>query len=294
MPLRDTTHRPTRTRPCAVAGRFYPSAPNQLSDDIQRYLEDAPVCREQDPIPPENIRAIIVPHAGYPFSAPVAASAYRSLQSRCGRIHQIVLIGPAHYARFSGLGVSSADAFDSPLGAVPIDTAAVQALTDGGKVGIQDEAHAPEHGLEVHLPLLIHTLTELPDSGPGFTILPLLFSEVSYEQTAEVLDPFLDDPSTLIVVSSDLSHYQDYNTATQVDRMTAEAIVSGRTAFITPDRACGHTAVRALMACADRRGLKTRLLDLRNSGDTAGPRDQVVGYGSFLTHEPGPATGGAR
>lgn len=281
MPLRDTMNKPMHLRPCAVAGRFYPSDPAKLRRDLDQYLGAV----EAEPADPDGppIRAIIAPHAGYIYSAPVAASVYRKLAHLKGHTQRILLIGPAHYIPFTGLACSSAEAFATPLGNLPVDTQAVAQLTESGHAQIHDDAHAPEHGLEVHLPLLIHTLGPGSDDiSPGFTLLPILFSDVGYEQTADALEPFFDDPATLIVVSSDLSHYHDYDTATRLDQQTADAIVDKRIDAITGDRACGHTAIRAVLRCAQSRGLDVTGLDLRNSGDTAGPRDKVVGYGAFM------------
>lgn len=287
MPLRDTIDRPMYTRPCAVAGRFYPAGSAELRRDLDRYLGDialeAPQIKAVDARP---IRAIIAPHAGYLYSAPIAASAYRMLSTLKGRVRRVVLIGPSHYVPFSGLACSSAEAFETPFGNVPVDTDTVRQLTESKQVCTHDGAHAPEHGLEVHLPFLLHTLGSATDEvadivGGNFSIVPILFGEVGHEHAADVLDQLLDDPATLVVVSSDLSHYHDYDTAVTLDRQTADAIVARRGDAVAPQSACGHTAVRAVLRCAKNLGLDVTELDLRNSGDTAGPRDRVVGYGAF-------------
>lgn len=279
MSLRKTIDKPIHLRPPAVAGRFYPANPGKLRRDLDRYLQAA--ATPEPDAPP--VRAIIAPHAGYIYSAPVAASAYRYVAELKGRIRRVVLIGPAHYIAFTGLAGSSASAFQMPLCAVPVDVDSTRRLVDAGRVIIHDGAHAPEHGLEVHLPFLAHTLCDHPELDCViFSILPLLFGDVDYEHVAEVLDPFFDDSSTLIVVSSDLSHYHDYETADAMDRQTAEAIIQNRGEAVTPDLACGYTAIRALLKCVESRGLDVSLVNLRNSGDTAGPRDRVVGYGAFI------------
>lgn len=279
MSLRDAIDRPVHLRPPAVAGRFYPADPMSLRRDLDNYLGNStPPAPDTPPI-----RAIIAPHAGYIYSAPVAASAYRYVAELKEKIRRVVLIGPAHYIAFSGLAGSSASGFQTPLCAVPVDVDSTRLLAHDGRVVIHDGAHAPEHGLEVHLPFLIHTLCDQPEHDcVNFSILPLLFGDVGYEQVAEVLDPFFDDPAALIVVSSDLSHYHDYATAGTTDGQTAEAIIQRRGDAVTPDRACGYTAIRALLKCVEARGLDVSLVDLRNSGDTAGPRDRVVGYGAFI------------
>ncbi len=279
MPSRDAIDRPKQIRPCAVAGRFYPSDPAVLQQDVDHYVQpDRPGPDFDRPI-----KAIIAPHAGYIYSAPIAGSAYRCVVDLRGKIRRVVLIGPAHYVAFSGLAVSSADIFETPLGNIAVDTECVHKLVDSQIVNIHDEAHAPEHGLEVHLPFLIHCLADR-NSGVDFSLVPLLFGDVSYEHTSDVLDPFLDEPQTLIVVSSDLSHYHDYESARRLDRETADAILAGRGDVITSSRACGHNAIRGLLSCVNSRGLRVTELDLRNSGDTAGPRDRVVGYGAFAIH----------
>ena len=281
MSLRKAIDRPIHVRPPAVAGRFYPADPGKLRRDLDHYLGSAIPHATDTDAPP--IRAIIAPHAGYIYSAPVAASAYRYVAALKGHIRRVVLIGPAHYIAFSGLAGSSASAFQTPLCAVPVDIESTRRLSDAGRVVIHDGAHAPEHGLEVHLPFLVHTLCDQAEPDcVSFSVLPLLFSDVGYEHVAEVLEPFFDDASTLIVVSSDLSHYHDYDTAGAMDRQTAEAIIQKRGDAVTPDRACGYTAIRALLQCVEARGLDVSLVDLRNSGDTAGPRDRVVGYGAFI------------
>ena len=281
MSWRNAIDRPVHLRPPAVAGRFYPATPDKLRRDLDRYLGNA-IPPTTDPDAPP-IRAIIAPHAGYIYSAPVAASAYRHVAALKGRIRRVVLIGPAHYIAFSGLAGSSASAFQMPLCSVPVDVESTRRLADARRIVIHDGAHAPEHGLEVHLPFLVHTLCDQPEPDcVGFSIVPLLFGDVGYEQVAGVLDPFFDDASTLIVVSSDLSHYHDHGTASATDAQTAEAVIQRRGEAVTPDRACGYTAIRALLKCVEGRGLDVSLIDLRNSGDTAGPRDRVVGYGAFI------------
>lgn len=288
MSLRDDIDRPVHTRPCAVAGRFYPADPVLLRHDLQRYLN---LVNTQIAFPgdPENrpIRVIVAPHAGYVYSAPIAASAYRRVAEMAGQLRRVVLIGPSHYVGFSGLACSSAAAFDTPFGRVPVDLDATGRLLGNKHVCCHDEAHAPEHGLEVHLPFLIHTLYNAVARAAdldkiNFSIIPLLFGDIGHEPVADALDGFFDDPATLIVVSSDLSHYHDYDSAKRIDRVTADAIVAQRGDVVSPDRACGHTAIRAAMRCANTRNLDVIELDLRNSGDTAGSRDRVVGYGAFM------------
>jgi MEMO1 family protein len=284
MSTHNAIDRPVHIRPPAVAGTFYPADPDALRREVKYYFDAVdPSLRgaaQQDGPP---VRAVIAPHAGYRYSAPVAASAYAFIEPLRGRVNRVVLIGPAHRVAFDGLAGSSAEAFDTPLGAVPVDVETTRELTGSPGVHIHDAAHAPEHGLEVHLPLLIHTIGREDEPGcVGFSIVPLLFGNIADRRVAEVLGPFLDDEKTLTVISSDLSHYHGYATASALDRETADAIVGRRAAAVTPDGACGHTCIRALLRCAVDRGLGVTEVDLRNSGDTAGPRDSVVGYGAFI------------
>ncbi len=284
MSTRNAADQPVHIRPAAVAGKFYPAAAGILRKHIRHYMDevDPAIAGSVSPESP-RIRAIIAPHAGYRYSAAIAASAYTCLKPLRKRINRVVLIGPSHRVAFEGLACSSAEAFNTPLGSVPVDTVATRKLIKLHGIHINDTAHAPEHGLEVHLPLLIQTIGRTDEPvHVGFEIVPLLFGNVDDKLVAEVLDPFLEDDKTLVVVSSDLSHYLDYETAASVDRQTADAVVARRADEITPERACGHTCVRALLRCADARGLEVSEVDLRSSGDTAGPRDSVVGYGAFI------------
>ena len=258
-----------RVRPPAVAGRFYPGDPDQLSLAVNELMSQVDAS-----VPGNAPKAIIGPHAGYPYSGPIAASAYTPLLSARGFITRVIIISPSHRAAFTGLALPTADAFAIPGATFTVDRDAVEQLRKLPDVHEIEPAHAPEHGIEVHLPFVAHTL-----GSP--TIVPLLFGDVDHEAVAGVIDALWGGPDTLIVISSDLSHYLDYDTARRVDHATSQSILGGEVRRIGPSQACGHTAVRALMRVADRRGLTARNLDLRNSGDTAGPRDEVVGYGAF-------------
>ncbi len=256
----------------AVAGMFYPDDPEELRATIQRYLQDA----EADGPPP---KAIIAPHAGYIYSGPVAASAYARVALGSERFRRVILLGPAHRIAFRGLAASHADAFATPLGMVPVDTATVTRLVEKfPQVRYLDEAHALEHSLEVHLPFLQIVLDD-------FTIVPLVVGDAGAVEVDEVLEATWDGPETLFVISSDLSHYHDYDTARHLDEQTSRAIVALRPEEIGYEDACGRNPVSGLLQAARNRGLQARLLDLRNSGDTAGPRDQVVGYGAYVFEE---------
>ncbi len=257
----------TAIRSPAVAGLFYPAAAGKLGADIDGML--AAAAMPAGPAP----KALIVPHAGYIYSGPVAASAYARLAPAQGRISRVVLLGPAHRLPFRGFALSSAKAFRTPLGDVPIDAAAAR-LGAVPLVRMLDDAHAGEHSLEVHLPFLQRTLAP-------FVVLPIVVGDADGDAVAVLLDAVWGGPETLIVISSDLSHYYDYAAAKRRDAETAAAIERLDGEALDEDSACGRIPIRGLLAVARRRGLICRRLDLRNSGDTAGPRDQVVGYGAW-------------
>ena len=257
------------TRYPAVAGQFYSADPGELRGEILQYLSEAkPV-----PIIP---KAIIAPHAGYIYSGPVAASAYAAIAPAHATITHVVLLGPAHRVYLRGLALSSAENFATPLGVVPVDREAIARIRDLPQVMTMDAAHALEHSLEVHLPFLQMVLDR-------FSVAPLVVGKATPEEVDEVLEILWGGEETLIVVSSDLSHYHNYATAQDLDRATTQTIEALCT-DIDPAHACGSMPLNGLLRLAKRRSLTVRTLDLRNSGDTAGPRDQVVGYGAYALH----------
>lgn len=259
-------------RPPAVAGAFYPADPDRLQKMVADFLAAAAPTA---PVP----KAIIAPHAGYVYSGPIAASAYACLVKTGSSIRRVVLLGPAHRVPVRGLAASSAAAFATPLGTVPVDQEAMKTILPLPQVKTSDEAHALEHGLEVHLPFLQQICAD-------FTIVPLVVGQATAAEVAEVLGTLWGGPETLVVVSSDLSHYYDYETARRLDEATGRAIERLQPEAIGRDAACGRIPIQGLLEVARRRGLSCRTLDLRNSGDTAGSRDQVVGYGAFVFVEP--------
>jgi len=258
----------TRIRPPAVAGAFYPDDPGELTAMIDTFLAQADA---DAPAP----KALIAPHAGYVYSGPIAANAYAPLRKKAGEIKRVVLLGPSHRVPFRGIAAPTVDYFRTPLGDIPIDKAAIQAIVDLPQVSLRDDAHAWEHSLEVHLPFLQRVL------GDTFTLVPLVVGDASYEAVEEVLNRLWDGDETLIVISSDLSHYHDYVTARRLDTATSAAIEALDPYAIDHEQACGRIPVGGLLLAARDHGLRARTLDLRNSGDTAGPRDQVVGYGAY-------------
>jgi len=252
-------------RPPAVAGTFYPSDSGELKRVVTQYLESA----EEHEV---TAKALIVPHAGYVYSGPVAATAYACLAKQAEQIERVALFGPAHTYAFSGMAAPSVKWFATPLGNVPIDTESVAALSELPGVQVLDTAHSREHCLEVQLPFLQVVL------GERFQIVPIVVGHCPAEQVAAAMESLWGGPETLVLVSSDLSHYLDYHSAVEVDRRTCRAIQRLSPDEIQPQDACGATPIRGLLIEAKRHSLRPTLLDLRNSGDTAGPRDHVVGY----------------
>lgn len=267
-------------RPPAVAGQFYPADPERLEAQVERYLTAANA--PEDCLDPPLVKAIIAPHAGYVYSGPIAASAYVHLACSDVPIRRFILIGPAHFAPVRGLATSSAAAFDTPLGRVPVDEAARELILSLPQVSVSDSAHAPEHCLEVQLPFLQALF-------PDFTFVPLLVGDTAPDKVAEVLERLWGGPETRIVVSSDLSHYYANETARLLDRETAAAIVALEPDVLREDAACGREAIAGLLRVARAHGMAAAAVDLRHSGDTGGPPDRVVGYGAFTFVEPVPS-----
>jgi hypothetical protein len=256
-------------RPAAVAGSFYPGDATTLAAEVSSYLADA----AQPPVGARAPKAIIAPHAGYMYSGPIAGSVYARLAPLRGKVRRVVLAGPAHRVYVAGAAVPSARAFASPLGEVAVDAAAVEALRAFPFVEVSDRAHALEHSLEVHLPFLQSVLGE-------FALVPLVVGDASPAEMAQLLEALWGGEETLIVVSSDLSHYLPYDSARGRDRATAQAIAH-LDAHLHPEEACGAAPINGLLQAARSHGLCAEIVDVRNSGDTAGSLDRVVGYGAF-------------
>jgi len=254
------------TRPPAVADMFYPGERGTLLHDVSAMLAAAHVSG----LPP---KALIVPHAGYIYSGSIAASAYAALKTIAPRIRRVVLLGPTHRVAVRGLALPGTDAFATPLGVVQVDAAAVKLIAHLPQVVVSPHAHAQEHSLEVQLPFLQAVLGD-------FKLLPLAVGMASAEEVAEVLELLWGGEETLIVISSDLSHYLPYDTAQRVDGATVQSVLDLRQGILH-EQACGATPINGLLLAARRHHLVPHLLDLRNSGDTAGSRDGVVGYASF-------------
>jgi AmmeMemoRadiSam system protein B len=272
-----------RIREAAVAGSFYPADAAELRETVQRMLGAAggavPAAGGSLPAAAGSLpAALVVPHAGYVYSGPVAAAAYARLRPHRQHYRRVLLLGPCHRVPFSGLAVSDADVFRTPLGDVPLDSAMIGALLDspdGLAVTRIDVAHRTEHSLEVQLPFLQVVLG-------AFTLVPIVVGDASPEAVAAVIDRLWRGPETLLIVSSDLSHYLGYEQARRRDRGTCMAIEALDGSDIAHSEACGATPLRGLLIAAARRGLRAVTLDLRNSGDTAGSRERVVGYGAWM------------
>jgi len=256
----------------AVAGTFYPGAAARLAHDVDAMLDAAPDVGGPAP------KALIVPHAGYIYSGPVAATAYRTLRAAREVIRRVVLLGPAHRVAVRGLALPGAQAFATPLGEIPIDPALVERVRMLPQVCEHSRCHAPEHALEVQLPFLQRVLGD-------FTLLPLVVGDATPSAVAEVLRAVWGGPETLIVISSDLSHYMPYELASRVDRATMDQVLEGDST-LTHEQACGATPVNGLIEALRGSGLEASLVDLRNSGDTAGDRGRVVGYAAVLYRAP--------
>jgi AmmeMemoRadiSam system protein B len=252
----------------AVAGLFYPADPRDLQKQVREFIAKA---EQREMLP----KAIVAPHAGYVYSGSIAGSAYAQIAPLADRVRRVVLLGPAHRMAFRGLAYSRAKRFRTPLGEVTVDRTALESLADLPQVHELDRPFDGEHCLEVQLPFLQTLLTD-------FKVVPLLVGEAEAGSVAEVLERLWGGEETLIVISSDLSHYLDYASAQTIDAATSSAIERLEPEAIGHHQACGRNPLNGLLVEARRHGLHAVTLDLRNSGDTAGPRSQVVGYGAYV------------
>jgi len=263
----------SRVRSPAVAGLFYPRDADELRDAVTGYTDGCArvVTARRRP------KALIVPHAGFPYSGAVAGCAYRVLRDSAAPVSKVVVIGPSHRVPMRGLAVPSLDWFATPLGNIPIDREGRQRLREFGLAGTSDAPHAAEHSLELQLPFLQTVLG-------NFELLPIAVGLAPPGQVARALDAVWGGPETLIVVSSDLSHHHTYDEARKLDDLAMHSILERRD-DLADEQACGARGINGLMQIARRRGLEVELLDQRNSGDTAGDRSRVVGYGSYAVYE---------
>lgn len=259
-------------RPPAVAGMFYPAKAETLRRDIQRYMEDA------DPPALSPVRAVIAPHAGYTYSGPVAAYAYKVLEAASTQPNRILIMGPSHRSWFPGVAIADVDGFETPLGVQPVDRAYAREMAEKWRIfSAITSPHTPEHCLEVQMPFIQTVLPDIPTA-------PMLFGEVDPVEVAEALDQEID-ANTLIIVSSDLSHYHDNRTAHAVDRQLLNAVLDQDKKGVIAGEACGQAPILTLMTLAQRHNWQPHLLDYRTSGDITGNRNQVVGYAAIAYTE---------
>ncbi|WP_064604927.1 AmmeMemoRadiSam system protein B [Photobacterium sp. J15] len=258
-------------RPPAVAGSFYDKSPEFLQSQLDNWLNPAAES-------PGKIRALIVPHAGYIYSGEVASRAYSYLKQQADRIKRVILIGPSHRYFFQGCALPGVDYFATPLGQIPIDTQSVEILGKIDDIEVSDQAHAFEHCLEVQLPFLQRCLNE-------FTLLPILTSDVSPKTVARIINSVWQDENTLLVISSDLSHYHSYTEAQTLDQQTC-SLIEHFEPTLKPEQACGSTGINTLLLLAKERDYQLKRVEQKNSGDTAGDKERVVGYVSYLISEP--------
>ena len=259
-------------RPPAVSGLFYPAERGVLQQQVAGFLEKAGTDNVAPP------KALIAPHAGYPLSGTVAGEAYAPVRAIADRIERVVLLGPSHRIPFRGIAASSADYFATPMGNVRVDQATqAELVAQRPDVVYREDAHEREHGLEVHLPFLQALLDD-------FSVVPLVVGDASPEEVGTLLDQLWGGPETLIAISSDLSHFMDYDSAVRRDRTTSEAIENLEWEKVRDGDACGRHPINGLLWLARQKGLEGRILDLRNSGDAGAPRDSVVGYGAYVFH----------
>jgi len=263
----------TRVRPAAVAGMFYSDEPSQLKSDINRYLSDASTPASTLP------RALIVPHAGYIYSGPVAASAYHLLEPEFQKINQIILLGPSHHLAFNGIATPDADYFATPLGNIRVNQAFCRKALTLNFVKELSLAHQQEHSLEVQLPFLQTILAD-------FELTPLVVGNCDSGAVSQLLELLWNKEveSTLIIVSTDLSHFHNYETAKKLDEQTSQAILQLQPEKISAQNACGKAPLNGLLTFAKAHQLRIDCLDLRNSGDTASDRNRVVGYGAYAVY----------
>ncbi len=258
----------------AVAGQFYPGNPQELKSTVEHYLQaEAPIAEMKQPP-----KALIVPHAGYIYSGATAGKAFQLLKPFSQQIHNVVLLGPSHRVGFEGMALSEADYYVTPLGRIELIKEVHQPLMARARIGYLEQAHTYEHSLEVQLPFLQQVLDD-------FRLLPIVVGDCPKEEVAKVIEYLWDEPGTLFVISSDLSHYLTYDQARALDQKTCHAIENLDADHISYEQACGRNPVKGLLECARHHNVKVTTVDLCNSGDTAGDKSRVVGYGAWCFTE---------
>lgn len=262
-----------RIRSAAVAGTFYPQSAQQLQTEIHQLLKENKRSNDVS----GTLKALIVPHAGYIYSGAIAATAYNILKNSAHNIHRVILLGPSHRVALRGMAMSDCDVFTTPLGNIALDTNALKDLQTFANIKIVPEAHTWEHSLEVQLPFLQSVLND-------FLLIPLVVGLTSADEVAQLLEPFWQDQHTLIVISSDLSHYLTYQQAKEQDSDTSRLIES-KYFQLHGEQACGCYPLNGLLKLTSNQEVKIVTLDQRNSGDTAGDRNRVVGYGAYAVYQ---------
>ena len=266
-------------RPAAVSGMFYPGHEKELRNTVRNYLQSAGEEKSEHKIALNEISAIrmlIVPHAGYIYSGKTAAFAYQLLQQCKNQIRRVLMLGPAHRVWLTGAALPEADSFETPLGQIKLDSELMEKmLEDYSWITLNDQAHAEEHSLEVQLPFLQETLND-------FKIIPLVVGDTDTEMLAQMILKYSADDQTLVVISTDLSHYHDYKTSSELDLHTAKAIESLSPELLSPEDACGAYPLRGALLAAVKSAWQVHRLDLCNSGDTTGDKARVVGYGAWM------------
>lgn len=255
-------------RPAAVAGSFYPADRNQLDSDIEYYLTH---CHQTEFT---QAKAFIVPHAGIQYSGIIAASVYSAIARSAQSFERVILMGPCHRVWIEGMAIPAVDSFESPLGNIPLDKNILQSISQFPDVQISDVAHQDEHSLEVQLPFLQKALQ-------NFSLVPILVGEVDCESVAEMINFLWSLDDTLFLISSDLSHFHDYDTASKIDRQTTMKIINKDYHLIDHHMACGCTPIQGILSVAKSKHLPVNCIKQCNSGDTAGDKSRVVGYASY-------------
>jgi len=272
-----TENQSQKIRHPAVASMFYPGKPADLLNSVRKYLSDADA--EQSTVKFKNdensVRALIVPHAGYIYSGKIAASAYQLLQRNKYHFKRVLLLGPAHRLCLQGAAFPNEEVFETPLGSIILDKTRMKKLAaEFSWISFNEKAHAEEHSLEVQLPFLQETIAD-------FELLPLVVGEMDSLQIAEMIQQFSTDLETLIVISTDLSHFHNYQTAYEKDALTANAIELLEPQKISSEDACGVYPLRGALVAALQNKWKIHRMGLCNSGDTTGDYGRVVGYGAW-------------
>jgi AmmeMemoRadiSam system protein B len=251
-----------------VAGQFYPDQTKVLSEMINKFLSEVHVNIKEKP------KAIIVPHAGYTYSGPIAATAYATLLPYKESIKKVILLGPTHRMSFKGVAATMVDYFETPLGSIPIDHN-IQEISSSQIVNVNETAYEMEHSIEVQLPFLQTVLNK-------FELLPLIVGDIEFIKVADIINNLWDSDETLIVVSSDLSHYKAYYSAQTLDTLTSSIIEKLAPNELQSEQVCGLIPIQGLLQVAKQKNIQVRTLDVRNSGDTSGSKENVVGYGAYF------------